>query len=81
MTMTSRRAVVLSDPKGRIKNHLEVLQKYARRRLEQDDVLMPWEEADKNTRIEDSFQIGDFLECTPKDLTKVILRDLTSNKG
>lgn len=66
---------VLINPKERMENHLAVLKKYAERVLDQDDYLMPWEEADKAARMEDFFDIGVSFKCTHRDLVSVIIRD------
>ena len=67
---------VLANPKERMGNHLVVLRKYADRVLTKGDHLMPWEEADKASRMEDFFEIGASFKCTDKELVAVIIRDL-----
>ena len=66
----------VTDPKEQMANHLTVLKIYASRVLDEDDLLLPWEEIDKRVRFNELFALGNSFECTQRDLVRVLYRDL-----
>lgn len=66
-----------TDPKEEMANHVAVLKIYARRVLEDQELLEPWEEIDKSVRVIEFFALGSSFECTHRELVKVLYKDLS----
>ena len=66
----------LNAPKKRMADHLVTLRKYAARVIGQDEILTPWEDADRIARLEDYFEVGISFDCTHRELANVLLKGL-----
>ena len=67
---------VLTSPRERFANHLVTLRGYAARVIGQEEILTPWEDADRVARLADFFEVGVSFDCTHRELAKVLLKDL-----
>ena len=67
-------SLVLAAPRERFVNHLGTLRQYASRVLVQGELLTPWEDADREARLDDFFAVGISFDCTYRELAKAILK-------